>query len=466
MRRRPKVQLFLRPGVAVPGRELVAEVSLDSAAETPTSEVLVTLRGTETVTVHDGNHARSERREHVARQARFGPKVLGKGRHWYTTRFAIPASAPPSYAGSAVSIEYELEVHVDIPWWPDRTVRYLVPVAPASKPASPARPGVYCNTSGGPRGKDLYVELALDDLRIESGGVVSGAVSFANVGSARVRRVELCFHAQEHVRLRPGEAEYHREGRVWSTRILDRAPTEGEAVSFRVRFPEDATPGFTSALARVEWKLAVVAVVSLGRDVRIEVPIEVVSAERGDERAGRRRRIGAVPPVGRERHALVLRGAAQRLELEVASTKDEIRGGFGAASFAIRLEHREGVGLFGVVDLSWVSLGIDLEVRERKWTDAFGGAGVVFGDTGFDDRFQVQASDAALAAVLLAAEVRGALAAFDEVEIDDCGARLSRRASVQSADALATDLRPALDAARALAEARDRVPGRDGAPYR
>ncbi len=66
MRRRPNVQLFLRPGVALPGRELVAEVALDSVTERPTSAVLVTLRGTESVAVHDGDHVRSARREHVA----------------------------------------------------------------------------------------------------------------------------------------------------------------------------------------------------------------------------------------------------------------------------------------------------------------------------------------------------------------------------------------------------------------
>ncbi len=64
------------------------------------------------------------------------------GKHRYELAFALPGGVPPSYRSRGVIIEYALAVHVAIPWWPDRTERYLVPVV-AEPSAESGEPGVF-----------------------------------------------------------------------------------------------------------------------------------------------------------------------------------------------------------------------------------------------------------------------------------------------------------------------------------
>ncbi|MGZ3449102.1 MAG: sporulation protein [Polyangiales bacterium] len=463
MRSRPSVQLFLKPGVVRAGADVTVEAILESRSDTPSSGIVVTLRGLEHVLVPSGNSARHEVHQHIGRRAAFPARTLTKGQHRVATQFHIPEHAPPSYRGPRVSMEYEVEVHVAIPWWPDRRARYVIPVVAEPSVAPPPMPRVFATNPTGPRGKDVYLECSLDDVRMEPGGVVTGAVSFSNTKSARVSHVELAFVATEVVRLSQDGDEHRSEGNSWVAKILDRAPGEAESIPFRLRVPKETPPTFSGALSRLEWRLAVIGHVTLGRDVKLEIPIEVRTRSEDSHLA---RRVAAAPPVGRERRARVWAAAAQSLGLESNAEQEEMRTSFGAANVILRLEHREGIGMQAVADLSWAALASEIEVRERRWTDAFSGKEVSLGEGPFGKRFHVSAVDEALPEIVLEENVRKLLLECAEVQIDDEGASICAPTSVQSAEALAFDLVSLLAAARALGEAVARAPTKTTAPYR
>lgn len=447
MRFRPDVALFLRPAVAIAGEEVLVEAVLKSRSETPVDSITMTLRGLESAGYNGTGYYR---RTIVAQRAAFGPRKLERGDNRVSARFPLPPDAPPSYRGRILVVDYELELDVKIPWWLDRNQKFVVPVNRRAVPAEPAPPKVYCNRQRTPGA--LYMEATLDDVRVEQGGAIAGVVSFANVASARVKRVELVFHARESIGPPGAPPLAQFDGATYVSTVLDRAPREGEDARFRVAFPADAVMSFQSHHGRVDWTIAIVAVVSFGENVAIIVPINVVPATRG----GRQRRRAELPPVGRERRAAVLNAAARRLELDFDAGREELRSHAAHATLSIRLEPHSDKGLLAITELVWPALGLDLELRERRWTDAFAEE-LAIDDAAFRKRFYATARDGERAATVLDEGVRTALATFTEVEIDDEGAMLARPISVQSLDSVLSDLEPALAAARSLAEAAARV---------
>jgi len=442
MRRRPDVKLYLKPSVGVAGGEVLAEAVLTSGSATPVSAITMMMRGSERVGAGDGyaNHPI------LAQRASFGPRTLEKGEHRVAARFPIPHSAPPSYAGRFVVIEYELEVRVEIPWWIDRRERYVVPVTRRVPELVSEAPRVFAN-----RGQkdEPYIEATLDDQNVEQTSAISGAASFSNVARARIKQIDFELQQREAVVYGSAAPTWWTIATFVST-ILDRAPTEGETVRFRVGLPAGAVQTLTGTYGRVSWTAAIVCVVARGTDVRVNIPITVLPVAR----AARVRRRVELPAVGRERRALLLRAAAERLEVDCEG--EELRSTFGFATAVVRLESREGVGLVAVIELGWPSLGIDLELRERKWTDAFGDE-VELADASFKKRFRVAARDSEHVERLLDGELRPSLVALTEVEIDDEGAVLAAPITLHSVEAIVDALRPTIATARMLADAASRL---------
>lgn len=447
MRFRPDVALFLKPAIAIAGDEVLVEAVLTSRSETPVDAIKMTLRGLETA----GFQGRGAfQRSIIGQRAAFGPRKLVKGENRVSARFPMPYDAPPSYRGTLLLIEYELDLEVTIPWWLDRRQKFVIPVSRRGTFNEPVAPKVYCNRQRTPDA--LYMEATLDDERVEQGSVLTGVVSFANVSSARIKRVELQFKSRESIGPARAQPLWHQDGATYVSTILDHAPKEGEPATFRVTFPRDAAMTFQSEHGRVEWTIAIVAVVSFGDDISINIPIKVTPPSR----MGRQRRRAELPPVGRERRAKVLQAAAQRLELDFDGAREELRSTAASSTISIRLEPHEGRGLVAVTELAWPALGLELELRERRWTDAFADE-LAIDDAPFRKRFHVSAKEKERASLVLDGDVRSALSGFTEVELDDDGAMLARPISVQSVETVMKDLEPTLAAARCLAEAAARV---------
>lgn len=438
--------VFLEPAVAVAGGELLAKVVLVSKSETPVDSISLTLTGDEWI----GGGKSWDRRTIVGQRAAFGERTLEKGEQRVSAKFVIPPDAPPTHAGRSVHVAYELDVHVSIPWWPDRRERYVVPVTRRALEAPSAPPKVFTNRKSGPA--DLHLEATVDSVTIEQGGAIAGAVSFANVAGKRIKSVDLVFQAREGI-FWNGQ-QYWTEGATYVSNILERAPRDEESAQFRVRFPDTATASFGTRRAQLAWSVAIVARVSFGDDVTVEIPITVVPANRKGAAQARRRTV--LPPVGRERRALLFRAVGERLGLELDAEAEELRGDVGAASLVIRLDQREDEGLFAIAELGWPGLGMELSVRERKWTDAFGEM-VDLGDERFQKRVHVLANDAERTRRMFDDELRAALLGLALVELEDDGAILGRPVSVLSTESMLADVLPLHAAAESLGAAVARV---------
>lgn len=446
MRGRPKISLFLRPAVAVAGGEVTADLVLVSKSETPVDSITLTLRGEEWV----GTAGHWDQRSIVLLRAAFGERTLERGEQRVSAKFTLPVDAPPTHRGPTVFVRYELDVHVSIPWWPDRRELYVLPVVQRPLPSAAEPPKVFTNEKASP--SDLHVEATFDSMTLEQGGAVGGVVSFANVAGKRIKSVELVFQAREGV-VTPGGIQWV-DGATYVSKILDRAPKEGESAPFRVRCPEDATASFATRRTRLVWMVSIVTRVSFGSDVSIVVPFTLLPANRRGSGEARRRTV--LPPVGRERRALLFRAVGERLGLELDAEAEELRGDASAATLVLRLEQREDQGLYAVAELSWPALGLDLAVRERRWTDAFDD-GVGLDDEPFAKRVHVRANDVERARRMFDEVLRASLLDTPSIELDDEGALLGRPVRILSTETMLEDVLPLFAAAEAVGAAVARV---------
>lgn len=457
MRSRPDLKLYLSPGAIEAGTRLRAEAELVSRSRTPIDGVEFHLVGKErrhTGTTMVGNAPMPTYQEitHVDLVARTPATTLEEGRHRVAAEFDLPQRCPPTYRSSITTITYDLAVRVAIPWWPDRSERYLVNVvAPPS--SATGEPGSYCSNGAGPQGKALYLEASLDSAVIDHDGAVRGAVSVANVEHHRIRRMELALVVNE----RPSDRSGVHESQRYVLTLHEGAPIEGEAIPFLLKIPQAAPPSFFGSLIEVEWSLEIRAVVALGTDAWLKIPIQVVrrapGAPREVESAGR------VPPIGRERRALVWAESARRHGLANDASEERMTLDLGSgASLAISLEQRKAGGLFYTATVAWPRLGIDLAVTERRWVDAWSSAGITIGVTGFPDRFTVRGREPSQVRSFLDEASARALLLFEEAAVGDDGATLVSAGTAQSVEDLDAFVARAVAAARTLAQGTSRIP--------
>ena len=457
MRSRPEIKVYLDPATPTPGSVLEARVVLVSRSETPIAGIDVHLKGQErrfTGYVMVGKVLVPQYETHlqVDLSARSPGALLTAGKHSQEFTFDLPADMPPSYRSKFTSIEYDLVVHVDIPWWPDRTERFVVPVV-AEPTARVGEPGVFCTDDGGPRGTALYLETSLDSDAVPLGGVLHGAVSVANVAHHRVRRIELSLVAHEH---RRGVESAGVEVARHSYPLAEGPPVEGKALRFRVTLPEGAQPSMQGNFIELRWSVEARAVVALGSDVTLLVPITVFvppeDAGKGARPAPR------VPPVGHERRAEVWAASAGNNGLACDEGEERMTLDVPGASLMVTLEPRKAGGLALVATVAWPRLGIELAVTELRWVDTFSGGLVTIPAPHFSERFTVRGREAAQVRAMLDATICRLLRRFDEAAVGDEGATLVSAGTAQNVEDLDAFVARAVAAARALGEAAQRVP--------
>ncbi len=232
---------------------------------------------------------------------------------------------------------------------------------------------------------------------------------------------------------------------------------DGQALPFQVAFPDGAPPSIEASLVEVRWHVEIRAVVALGHDVTLACPITVFrplsGAPRGASQGTR------VPPVGRERRALVWAESARRNGLASDAEEERMTLDVPGASLTVTLEPRKAAGLALVAAVAWPRLGIDLAIAERRWVDAWSGGVVPAGDPALAERFTVRGREAAQVRAFLGGGALGrSVLPFDEAAIGDEGASLVSPGTAQSVQELDTFVARAVAAARALGEAAQRVP--------
>lgn len=468
MRSRPDLVLHLDPPRPLPGEPFVAKLLLRSRSDTPCEGIEVRLVGTERRYVRTEHHGSGsdattsdvyEQRTILSLAARLDVRTLARGDHAHAVRFDLPADAPPAYTSPLSKIEYELDVRVAIPWWPDRHEQYVVPVAARPHALAAPTPRTYCSRQGGPQGTELYGELALARSEVLPGEVLEGAVSLANVEHHRVRKVVLALIATETPRIESSAGPKQVES--LEATLLEGKPEGRASLPVRLRVPEGATPSFSSTYVRVDWALAVRAVVTLGTDFEMRVPIVIAPPRSKGAPAPEARHVA---PIGRERQRLVWSAVAERHALQVDGDVMHARGGWlGDASLSVSLEPHGDEGLWTVARLSWPTLGLDLRVTERRWFHALARGELEFGrataaDRAFAERLACAARERAQAEAMLPPEVRAALVGFAGVALDDGGCMVGAPGSAFSVEELDAFVSRALATARGLLAARARVP--------
>jgi hypothetical protein len=465
MRSRPDLVLHLDPPRPLPGESFVARVLVRSRSDTPCEGIELRLLGRERRYVRTDHHGSGDNQTShdiyderivVSLAARIDVRTLPRGDHHHAVRFELPPDAPPSYASPLSRIEYELDVRVAIPWWPDRHEQYVVPVAVRPHRLPPPTPRTYCSRQGGPKGTELYGELALARSELLPGEVLEGAFSLANVEHHRVRKVVLALVATETPRVE--SAVGPREIETLEATLFDGKPGDRASLPVRLRVPKEAMPTFVGTYARLDWALAVKAIVTLGSDFEMRVPI-VVAPPASTSSAATTPEAHRVSPIGRERQQLVWKAIGDRHGMTVDEDHMHLRGGWlGDASLTVSLEPHGDQGLWTVARLAWPTLGLELRVTERRWFHALTRGEIDLGDRAFGERFATTARERAQAEAMLSPEVRQALLAFEGVAVDDGGCMLGAPGSAFSVEELSPFVTRVLEAARRLIRARTNVP--------
>lgn len=452
MRSRPDLDVYLSPDRPHAGSRLRVEVVLRSHSQTPIDGVSARLRGLErrvtgSTMAGDVPVMLYANATHVDLLGRTPAAELTPGEHRFALSFDLPPGAPPAYKSSSTNIEYELSVEVLIPWWPDRSARYTIPVRALPSPGRGA-PATFCTSERGPADASLYIETSVDSARVARGGVLGGAVSLANVERHRIRRVDLGFVGMEVSK--QGSTEVSR----YTTTLTEGAPADSAPIPFRAAFPAEATPSFRAGTCELRWVVEVRAVIALGTDRVLTFPIEVVEPG-APEIAGPAP--ARTPPVGRERRALIWAEVARLRGLDLDAEEERLSWSDGRASLSIGLEPQREGGFAVVARVSYPHLGIGLSVGERRWTNLLSG-GAVKVTPAFDARFHTTGREEAQVRAFLDEKVTAALLGFERVTADDRGATLQSAGAAQSAAELDAITAEAQGAARALGERSARVP--------
>jgi Arrestin (or S-antigen), N-terminal domain len=440
MRSRPKLWLSHWPRVLVAGKPFEVELTVDSQTETPVDDITLVFTGAE---------LRAQEKTFISssvfrQEASLGKHLLGAGqKQKFKARFDLPADAPPSYRGYAGRIEYTLEAHVDIPWWPDRFSQFVLPVHQA--PTEPKRkPGLFSTAPTGPLGTELVLEVSLDDTEVVPGDVLRGVVALNNAAHHKVTRLVASLVADELYPLAEGA-----RSRVFTgpkVTIFEGRPRDGTTYAFEAPVPVEARPSFKSHYFELTWRLQVRALISFGSDVFAGPAITVhpPSAKAKPRAASGPRRS---PALGSERRGLIWAEVAKRCGLNSDADAERMAGTFGSVFLGITLELRDGA-LWSVAKLEWPHAGIDFTLVERRWAHAFK---VVLetGDDGFDRRFALRGREGTQTVAALSREFRAALLPFANVSLDDEGGELASEGNGYDIGDLQAFVAGAIDAAKA-----------------
>lgn len=456
---RPKVRARV-PNEIRPGDHILATVICDCKREIEVASVDVVLTATEGWRTGSGDNAVSRSQTLLNLGARLsGRRVLPAGQTELSVRIPLPKEAPPSYRGTAATIEYELNIHVAIPWWPDRRASFEIHVAPPARPSPEQVPQVFSSDPEGPRGTEPHAELSVASSWTRVGDVVTGALALSNVGQNRYSEIKVGLRGVETI-YDGGTVRSQHDALRYQIRLGAEEASEGEMIPFRFRLPDEAhadlahapRPGGLRGLAALHWQLELIVGVRWGSDLTLRVPFAVLPAS---SRPGDAPSRLAPPTVGSDRLRAVWEDIGRGLGLTYEA--QTLWGAFGETSLVIRRDHAGRNGIFLLAEVRYPELHLSLEVQPATSVQKMVRAGARIGDPAWDRDHCVLARDAAQVSELLR-QLIPAMQNASLRRLDDRMMTVAVRDAGQSRARMQRFCAAAVALARAMEEARRNVP--------
>ena len=375
IKHRPKVRVRCPPEVTL-GVEFPIDVDLEATQEAPIEGVDVYVTGN----AWSGKHALGEQRFHARAT---GPCTLPVGRSSFRVMATIPRDGSPTHAGTWIACSWEIAVHVDIDWWPDRWARFqLCVVAPPVDPDADVEPVLVA--TGQPAKDEPYFEVALDRRVICAEDQVAATIALGGAERHRYESVLVRMLLEE--RMPPGAAPSLTPRHEW------RVPMPADLtrpIVFQFRVPEEVVPSHVTKQYLVGWRLEITAKVPWRGRIGVAIPVAV--GRRANDAPGRPEVRRALPAVGSARVSALWAEVARQSGLAIDAEAMTLRVGDVAGT--IRSELRE-KSHWLVADLAYPSLRLDLAVEaSRGIRDAFA-TDFEIGERAIDERYRFAAREA------------------------------------------------------------------------
>lgn len=451
---RPKIRLML-PEWTYPGDTVIAEVLLDAEREVPVEFVRCTLEGWQRSSWGSGNTASTYRLPVLGLRAEpSGPQSLPEGRTRLRCSFKLPPDIPPSYGGSSASVEYNLEIHAAVPWWPDARERFVLVVHERPAKARGVGRSLHSTRPEGPAGDEPHIEFSLDETHILPGDTVRGELALANVEHNRYRTARLSLVGRETVATAAGSVLGSSTPWCYAIEIDVQNAQEGDPIPFAMKLPVDLTPTFKAKLVQLSWRFEIDVKIAWGKALAAQVPVVVLP--RASERSAPVSK-SAVPVIGNPRIRAVWQDVANASSLRFDETAGRLSGTVGDVSLSIGREHRGAGGIFVSARLSYPSLHLAIDGGRATGLRRVFGRGVAIGHAAWDaehylagrEERQIRGFVAPLASILKELRLADISDEAMVVEVRHAGvARASLARFVDEVRALAT----------ALEEARRHIP--------
>ena len=365
---RPRV-LLRAPEVLHPDEEVPLLVRLVAPRALKVGEVTVTLVERRRLRAAAGGVAPGRSQEERAAVVLRAPGRLAPGTSDLQGTLRIGA-AWPSHQGTLIDVRHQLNVHVDVPWWPDALKTF--PVTVRSRQAATA-PGAEL------RGDQGRLRIALDRTVVVPGEELTG---WWQVKKKR---------GIDRIALRLARREY--AGAAVTETVLplavQPADAKGGRAGFRVVLPADLALSTDAGAWRVEWLLE--AAPAGAADWQVRIPLTVAPPPDPGTAVWHG---GLLTSTLRAAWRAVAARAGLTLDPD-----DTLVGARGAVAVAVCAVPR-GRGLALAASLRWPSLGLGLGARGAR--------------------------EPAQAAAFFAGSLeaaRAGLAALGTLEIEDGGAR-------------------------------------------
>jgi hypothetical protein len=360
----PDVQVFA-PTTWFVGQDAVIEIELTAKGETKVDFIDVRGTGKQGWAIGSGE-------SRVAQEAAFpqlaarvmDAGVLPPGKSRYAARFHLPAGCAPSHGLDPAWAQFEIFVHVSIPWWIDGRYRFHVPVRVPPPPRVERMPYAVRSTQAtAPAGKPR-LELSLASTRLIVGETLVGSCAVFHVDDRKPRELDIMLVPT--LRLVRGGRFRERRGATYNIALTLPAGSAGTNVPFQFRLPATMTPSFKTITHEVVWHLIASYGSFFSGKEEVAVALEIVDASAAATTA----QLHAAPRLADQRVIAAFEQFATPNGWIVAQGDEDasplIERAHAGCDLGIGYAYRGKDGTFLVARVAHPSLGIGLAVTQSS----------------------------------------------------------------------------------------------------